>query len=130
MVGIRGDEHGGRFKDFEQRGLRVAYPLRGWTEGDVFEYIDRHAIALPEQYGAGYANSLECWCCTAMVDPGNTRWKYLEKHYPASFEVVRRQAERIDAAVTRELAGFKEQVGRILDAGNAEREIADAEATR
>ena len=128
LHGIRGDEHGGRFEDIEQRGLRIAYPLRGWTERDVFEYIDRHGIALPEQYGAGYANSLECRVCTAMEDLGNTRWKYLEKHHPADFEVVRRQAEKINAAVNAEFAGFKEQVGRILDAGNAGREGTDAGA--
>ena len=130
LHGIRGDEHGGRFEDFEQRGLRIACPLRGWTERDVFEYIDRHGIALPEQYYAGYAHSLECRCCTGMVDLDNTRWRYLEKHHPEDFEIVRRQAERINAAVDYELAGFKEQVGRILDAGNAGRKSADARAGR
>ena len=65
-----------------------------------------------------------------MVDLDNTRWRYLEKYHPADFEIVRRQAERINAAVDYELAGFKEQVGRILDAGNAGRKSADAGAGR
>jgi 3'-phosphoadenosine 5'-phosphosulfate sulfotransferase (PAPS reductase)/FAD synthetase len=61
-------------------GLEGLGPLHGWSEAQVYEYLDRNSIELPAQYGAGYRDSGECWNCTAEL--GVDRLQYLAAVYP------------------------------------------------
>lgn len=44
-------------------------------------YIERHALALPQQYAQGYADSIECTVCPAPMKA--ERMRYLIQHHPA-----------------------------------------------
>lgn len=83
--GIRALIHGQREQDgnallsFHGHGVEIA-PLWDWSTPDVYQYIERHGIELPEQYSAGYSDSGECWNCTADIDADRFRW--MRKRYP------------------------------------------------
>lgn len=85
LHGVRAIVHGQRAQDdvpisFVGQCEEIA-PLWTWSEEDVYGYLQEHGIALPEQYGQGYADSGECWNCTAEIDP--ERFKWMRARYPA-----------------------------------------------
>lgn len=61
-------------------------PLYHWSDQEVYEYIDAHAITLPEPYryqrltkkSEGWSDCLSCTVTTA-------HWDFLEKHYPEEY---------------------------------------------
>lgn len=68
--------------------VEVAQPLSSWSEAEVMAYIDRHGLTLPEQYGQGCSDSLECLVCPAAPKP--ERLAYLDRRYPIPARIARR----------------------------------------
>lgn len=62
--------------------LTVLSPLWDLTDAEIAEYIEAHQLTLPQQYAAGYFDSLECWNCTAEVSA--PQFQYLRANHPES----------------------------------------------
>lgn len=72
--------------------VEVVMPLASWSEADVFAYIVAHGLTLPQQYGDGYPDSIECLICPAPMKA--ERLRYLRRHHPdeAAFVVAAAEA--------------------------------------
>ncbi len=57
----------------------VLAPLWGWSDAQVYEYLEAHGLPLPEQYPEA-PDSLECWNCTAEVKA--ERIRFMRRRYP------------------------------------------------
>ena len=73
--------------------VEICKLLWSWTERDVMDYIGKHGIELPEQYGHGVVGSLECWNCTVRAGDSAAkmaaRLAYMAKRYPDLFEALK-----------------------------------------
>lgn len=76
-------------------------PLWDWTDLEVWGYLASNRLEIPEQYAQGYSDSLECWNCTAQIDP--ERFAYLATHYPSHWELLRFSLRKVYGAVAEEL---------------------------
>lgn len=81
--------------------LTVLSPLWDWTDTDIGGYIEIHQLRLPQQYAAGYPDSLECWNCTAEVD--RKRFEYLRANHREEWEHLQRGLRVVHGAVSEEL---------------------------
>lgn len=86
-----------RVFDEPPQGIELLDPLRNWTDADVLAYSKAKGLALPSQYDKGYANSIECANCPALVRAD--RFQYLAAHHPESWESTRLNLGLIGAAV-------------------------------
>ena len=63
--------------DEEHGGIVKLSPLADWSDGDVFEYAERHDIPLHPLYAKGFT-SIGCQPCTRAVGVGESgrdgRW--------------------------------------------------------
>lgn len=83
----------------DDNGVRYTSPLWDWTDDDVFAYIEKAGIELPEQYASG-TDSLDCWCCTAYMGPhGAARMAYMEKAYPELYRQAKPRVDRVKSTV-------------------------------
>ena len=94
--------------------VEVVQPLAGWSETDVLSYVDRHGLALPSQYAAGYRDSIECTICPAPMKA--ERMRYLRRHYPDAAEVAAGQARHAYAATINHLSALTPIVAEVFDA--------------
>ncbi len=64
------------------------YPLARWTEGDVEDYIAKHALPVHPLYAQGYA-SIGCSFCTTPVRLGEPRragrWRHIREAHPERY---------------------------------------------
>lgn len=68
-------------------GVTYHSPLWNWSDKDVFEYIAKHNIAIPDNYKNPDSDSLDCWNCTAyMGKTGAARVKYVKENLPEHYE--------------------------------------------
>ncbi len=96
---IHGQRHadGGGFSADSAPGAKVEICklIWGWSDSDVMAHIAEHGIELPEQYGHGVIDSLECWSCTARAGDSAakmaTKFAYMAKEYPDLFEELKRR---------------------------------------
>ena len=60
-----------------------------WSDEEIFNYIGKHGIELPEQYAHGVSASMECWNCTARSDDPAAKmaakFRYMAWRYPDLF---------------------------------------------
>jgi 3'-phosphoadenosine 5'-phosphosulfate sulfotransferase (PAPS reductase)/FAD synthetase len=93
-------------------GLEALDPLRTWTEPQVYEYLERHGIELPPQYGLGYRDSGECWNCTAEL--GVDRLQYLAAVYPDLWRQLKPVLWAVYGAVTTEWNKHREGLDMVF----------------
>jgi 3'-phosphoadenosine 5'-phosphosulfate sulfotransferase (PAPS reductase)/FAD synthetase len=74
----------------DQSGIYYESPLWDWTDADVFSYIEKNDIPLPDNYSASAdSDSLDCWCCTAYRGKSGTfRAEYLKDNYPELHKIA------------------------------------------
>lgn len=84
-------------------GVTYVLPIEDWTDAQVFEYLTKHAIQIPDYYKTE-GTSHDCWNCTAYLKSYTSRIKNLPE--PQRAEVQRRLRE-IDAAITAETSPLK-----------------------
>ncbi len=89
-------------------GIERLQPLWEWSGADVQAYIEAHQLELPEQYGQGYRDSIECWNCTATIDAD--RFAYLAKHHPQRWEALKPALAAIYGAANSEMTLFQKAV--------------------
>ncbi len=89
--------------------IEIIKLLWEWSERDVMDYIGKHGIALPEQYGHGVVGSLECWNCTARADDSAAKmaakFAYMARQYPDLFEKLKLRMGKVYLATE---AAFEE----------------------
>jgi len=107
---IRGYKDSDKYKTQGSRvlldnGIKYVAPLYDWTDKDVFEYLEKEGLELPEQYGTT-DNSLDCWLCTAFSDNKGSEmdFKYIRDSYPELWPELVSRAGRIKSAVEKEKA--------------------------
>ena len=104
--------HGQRFEDnFDvvghgSLGMERAQPLWDWTKADVYNYIEEHALELPEQYRQGCSESFECWNCTGFISP--ERFAYLARQYPERWEALRPALQAVYQPAMGEMVRFEQ----------------------
>lgn len=130
LTGTKAVIHGQRAEDkrrprFDRQFAEIA-PLWDWSGEDVYEYLRANDLELPEQYGAGYADSGECWNCTSEINAERFRW--MGKRYPDllvrlvpvladCYGVLRDQMDQIEPGLTAGARAYKE----IMEAKENER---------
>jgi 3'-phosphoadenosine 5'-phosphosulfate sulfotransferase (PAPS reductase)/FAD synthetase len=100
---IHGQRHQDNVTPFSNMpgGLEEIGPLWDWTEAEVYAYIEANGIELPHQYANGNRGSFECWACTALIDPDRVR--YLSKHYPELWAMLRPNVLAVAEAIYHEV---------------------------
>lgn len=83
-------------------GIERLQPLWEWSGADVQAYIEAHQLELPEQYGQGYRDSIECWNCTGTIDAD--RFAYMAKHHPQRWEALKPALAAIYGAANSEIS--------------------------
>lgn len=96
--GQREFDNGGLPTDTDVEGVNLHGLIYDWTSSDIYNYIAKHGIQLPEQYSfnldsesdqylEGVNLSLECWSCTANLS--NERVNYMRDKYPELLEQLK-----------------------------------------
>jgi len=73
-----------------ESGVEYIFPIEGWTDTEVFEFLAKNGVALPESYA--YVNtSLDCQHCTGYLDENAGKFAYMEQKHPKLNDVVKRR---------------------------------------
>ena len=102
-----------------------------WSDDDILGYIDKHALALAEQYAHGVLDSLDCWNCTARGDDSTAlkeaKFAYMAKRYPDLFEELKLRMGKVFLATE---ATFREVKADTVYAWREAAEKAEREKRR
>lgn len=87
-----------------ENGVTYESPLWEWTDNDVFEYLSKQGIPLPDQYSE-VTDSLDCWCCTAFLTTsyGAMKMRYIRTRYPHLWPALAERLKRMRDAVAEDL---------------------------
>jgi 3'-phosphoadenosine 5'-phosphosulfate sulfotransferase (PAPS reductase)/FAD synthetase len=81
-------------------GVTYRFPLQGWTEAQVSEYLNSQGVEIPAHY-AHTQKSLDCWCCTAYLDAKLDQLRYLRDRHPEKYAIVADRLREMRGAVRR-----------------------------
>lgn len=81
-------------------GIELLFPIEGWSESDVYDYLHRHKIPVPAFYDIGN-HSIDCMTCTAWWGHGHLR--YLRERHPAHADLMQGRLDRIKVEIERPL---------------------------
>lgn len=79
-------------------GVTYRFPIQGWSEAQVDDYLASQGVALPSHYEFT-KKSLDCMHCTAYLDEKLPQLQYLKRFHPAQFAEVRSTLQSIKVAV-------------------------------
>jgi phosphoadenosine phosphosulfate reductase len=78
-------------------GVTYLMPLQDWSEDDVWEYLKKHDIPVPEHYKVT-KTSLDCFDCSAYLhEHGVQAWRKLK--HPDMYKVVNERLHAAKAAI-------------------------------
>jgi len=83
-------------------GFDILYPLEGWSDDDVFAYIEENGLDLPAHYKS-FKSSIDCWACTAHTQDNRGKLAYLRAHHPEKGHELARRMTAIIHEAEREL---------------------------
>ena len=95
LVGQRHVDYG-RFDPTQMQGrlpLEVVAPLWAWTDDEIWAYVDRYSIELPEQYALGWRDSAQCAACPVWLKPEQIA--YQRRRYPQLAQFVEQTAKQV-----------------------------------
>lgn len=78
-------------------GITYHLPLEEWSAQQVEDFLRERSIEIPAYY-TYTGKSLDCWCCTALLDKGDGHLKYLRERHPQKYALVRSRLEEIHGA--------------------------------
>lgn len=92
-------------------GAEVYFPIRGWTQAEVLQFLKAEGVQLPKYYD--YVDgSLYCKHCTAYQDTMRGKLAYLKDFHPdAANEYIRRMRmlrKEISIAFNSFMEGYEE----------------------
>ena len=113
------DPHVGVPDGFIDRdGINYRSPLWSWSDANVFSYLEKWGVELPEHYRNGNENfNWDCILCTAYL---NARWtkerlEYTRRHYPEIWPKLATRMETVRRTVDAERAALNEAFSLIGD---------------
>ncbi len=80
-------------------GAEVLLPVHKWTHDQVFAFLKREGVEIPEYYTFG-TTSLVCRHCTAFVAENSGKMRYMRERHPVDFGEVQRRLREIKRAVS------------------------------
>ena len=103
------DHHVGVSHGFTENGIYYDSPLWDWSDIDVFSYIEKHDIPLPENYKmSSDSDSLDCWCCTAYCGKsGDFRAEFIKEIHPELHDFQSARISSVKATVRSAVAHYK-----------------------
>lgn len=87
-------------------GVEYLFPLEGWSEARVLNFLRDKGVSLPANYGH-FNSSADCMTCTAYMHENGGKYRYLREKHPHAAEVVRLR-------MTDALAAMREEQTAIL----------------
>lgn len=111
---IRGQRAGEHYKSpirdgHEEGGITYRFPLQDWSEDDVFAFLRKEGVEIPEYY-AHTGTSLDCWNCTAFLDAKLGQLEYMRERHPEKHQVVRNMLREIAQVTAKELAPLRQAI--------------------
>lgn len=89
-------------------GVEFLYPVEGWSDDDVFSFLETSEAGIPRYYTEGMAHSFDCAVCTAWMD--EPRGAYLKEYYPERFDEYRQKLSIVAGAVQSAVNNLIEEV--------------------
>ncbi|MBU9386651.1 phosphoadenosine phosphosulfate reductase domain-containing protein [Burkholderia multivorans] len=89
-------------------GIEYLFPLEGWDDSRVFEFLHEQGVALPRYYKVMLA-SPDCMTCSAYWEDG--RAAYLKHYHPEAYEEYQRRLNAISDATAEAIAHFNMEIG-------------------
>lgn len=81
-----------------REGIELFYPLEGWNDEDVMEFLAGTPLGIPEHYR--YVNSsLDCWSCTAYLQNNIGKMTYMRERFPLMHKEVQIRLQEIESAI-------------------------------
>mgnify|MGYP001605678147 CR=1 FL=1 len=111
-VVLRGQRDSEKYKNpirsgYVEAGITYIYPIQEWSEADVFAYLRKNNIPIPEYY-AYEMHSRDCWNCTGYLDEAAGRIASLP---PGQREEVIHRLHYINAAIESQAQPLKQILG-------------------
>jgi phosphoadenosine phosphosulfate reductase len=91
----------------ELEGITYVYPLEGWSDEQVFNYLTSEGIELPRFYQT-MKSSPDCLNCSAWWGEG--RAQYLKDNHPAAHVLYQQRLKAIKIAVVEHIDAFTNEV--------------------
>lgn len=94
MIGTLAEESRQRSRDWIKYGCNVFYekkdnqcrPLSFWTEADIYEYIERYNVKIPDLYRMGYSRNGCMFCGFGVhLEASPNRFERLKETHPRSY---------------------------------------------
>lgn len=96
ILGVLASESYQREKDWLEYGCNVFYerkenqsrPLSFWTDEDIWEYIEKYHVRIPQLYQMGYTRNgcMYCGFGAHLEPPGCNRYQKLKQTHPLQYE--------------------------------------------
>ena len=98
VEGIRKEESPKRAKypqvnHNKNRGSTAYYPIFNWTEGDIWDYIEKYKLPYPSVYDEGLSR-LGCIICIYHSGKDGKGHEFYRKRWPGYFKVFERQVTK------------------------------------
>ena len=90
-------------------GVRYEFPIQEWSEQDVFNFLNRSGIEIPDYYRFTQT-SLDCWTCTAYLDAKQGQLQYMKQFHPDKHAVVMERLHRIAAITEGQTAHLRQAI--------------------
>jgi 3'-phosphoadenosine 5'-phosphosulfate sulfotransferase (PAPS reductase)/FAD synthetase len=90
-------------------GVEYVFPLEGWSEQQVFDYLRANHVEVPAYYEQT-TTSLDCWNCTAFLDAKIGQFKYMRDRHPDKLAVVQQHLLEMEHAVTKEMPNLEQAI--------------------
>lgn len=82
-------------------GIEYQFPLREWSDEDVYRYLHEHDIELPDNYR--FMNTgLDCWNCSAYLHENVGKFEYMRERHPGKRAFMMQRLEELQLAVQQE----------------------------
>jgi phosphoadenosine phosphosulfate reductase len=88
-------------------GFTFVYPIEGWSDEQVFNYLTSEGIELPRFYQT-MKSSPDCLNCSAWWGEG--RAQYLKDNHPAAHALYKQRLKAIKIAVVEHIDAFTNEV--------------------
>ncbi len=90
-------------------GIEVLYPIQGWSDQRVLDYLAAIGVAPTPFYREGLQTTPECMTCSAWWDDG--RAAYLAKHHPAAHSTYLKKLIVIHREVQKQMRDLHNELG-------------------
>lgn len=88
-------------------GIEYCFPIEGWTDAQVMDYLQHQEIPLPAYYGT-MASAPDCMDCSAWWEEG--RAAYLKQHHPEAYATYQQRLDSINHAVSQHVQWFNREI--------------------